>query len=441
MPSLGAWDKKYVWHPFTQHREWDNREPIVIRSGHGVWLKDAQGRKLLDGNSSLWVNVWGHNHPLLNRAITQQLGKIAHSTFLGLTHEPAVRLARKLVEIAPRGLTRVFYSDNGSTAVEVALKMAYQYWQLTGHPRKTKFVSLKEGYHGDTVGSVSVGGIDLFHARFRKLLFKGWTVDPFSRRKTGEGDEMEIILRKHHSEIAAMVMEPLIQGASGMLLLPKGYLAHVARLCKKYQVLLIVDEVATGFGRTGTMFACEQERVRPDFLCVAKSITGGYLPLAATLATEKIYKAYLGRYEEFKTFFHGHTYTANPLACAVALANLELYNKKRLLKNVQARARQLERGLAPLLLHPRVRAIRQVGLMAGIEIGPFPPGARMGLKVCDEAIREGVWLRPLGDVIVLLPPLAISEKELAFLIDVVQNSVKLAMHDEMVPRRLARPRV
>ncbi len=435
MPSLAAWDKKYLWHPFTQQAEWAQREPIIVQSGQGVWLKDARGRKLLDGNSSLWVNVWGHRHPILNKALHKQAEKIAHTTFLGLSHEPAIRLAKKLVEIAPKGLSRVFYSDNGSTAVEVALKMAYQYWQLTGKKRKTKFVSLKEGYHGDTIGSVSVGGIDLFHERFRNLLFQGWQVTP------GGFQEIEKLLRMHHADIAAVVMEPLIQGASGMLVMPQGYLAHVARLCKKFDVLLMADEVATGFGRTGTMFACEQENVTPDFLCVAKSITGGYLPLAATLTKEKIFRAFLGRYDEFKTFFHGHTYTANPLACAVAMANLDLYKKKKLLQNVLARSRQLHEGLAPLLQLPEVRAVRQMGLMAGIEIGPYSAGERMGLKVCDEAIRRGVWLRPLGDVIVLMPPLAITQKELAFLIDVTRNSVILATNDAMVPRRLVRPRI
>ncbi len=453
MPALARWDKKFVWHPFTQHAEWDARDPVVIQSGKGVWLRDTKGRRFIDGVSSLWVNVWGHNHPSLNRAIRKQLTTIAHSTFLGLTHEPAILLAKKLIEIAPPGLSRVFYSDNGSTAVEVAIKMAYQYWQLTGHPKKRRFVSLKEGYHGDTIGSVSVGGIDLFHERFKDLLFEGWRVRPPQPASghllpqgekevpsplrgrglsvaRGEG-EIERVLHRHHHEIAAVVMEPLIQGASGMLVMPKGYLAHVSRLCKRYQVLLIVDEVATGFGRTGTMFASEQEGVSPDFLCVAKSITGGYLPLAATLTREKIYQAFLGRYDEFKTFFHGHTYTANPLACAVALENLALYRKENLLKNVRARAKQLAQGLAPLKTHPHVKEIRQVGLMAGIELSQdnstrYPPAARMGLKVCDAAFKKGVWLRPLGDVVVLMPPLAISEKELTFFIDVVRKSVILA---------------
>jgi adenosylmethionine-8-amino-7-oxononanoate aminotransferase len=322
----------------------------------------------------------------------------------------------------------VFYSDNGSTAVEVAVKMAYQYWQLSGKPQKTKFVSLKDGYHGDTLGSVSVGGIDLFHERFRRLLFKGWQVRP------GNRDELTRVLKRHHASLAAVVMEPLIQGASGMLLMPKGYLAHVARLCHRYQVLLITDEVATGFGRTGTMFACEQENVVPDFLCVAKSITGGYLPLAATLTSEKIYRVFLGRYDEFKTFFHGHTYTANPLACAVALASLDLYEKEDLLGNVRRRAAQMAEGLAALRGHPHVQEIRQAGLMAGIELSradktPFPPGQRIGLKVCDAAIRRGLWLRPLGDVIVLLPPLVISEQEMNFLLLVLKEAIKHTLGD------------
>lgn len=445
MKSLAEWDKKFIWHPFTQQAEWAGRKPIVIQSADGVWLKDIRGRRLIDGVSSLWVNVHGHNHPALNKALRRQLDRIAHSTFLGLTHEPAIRLAKALVEIAPKGLSRVFYSDNGSTAVEVAVKMAYQYWQLKGKSRKTKFVSMKEGYHGDTLGSVSVGGIDLFHARFKRLLFRGWTVraggnEPAKGRK-GERATLPLppirrfadspirdILERHHREIAAVVMEPLVQGASGMLLMPKGYLAHVAALCKRYNVFLIVDEVATGFGRTGKLFASEHEDVSPDFLCVAKGITGGYLPLAATITTERIYQAFLGRYDEFKAFFHGHTYTANPLACAVALENLNLMKKAGFLAHVKALASQLAAGLEPLKRHPNVKEIRQLGLMVGIELAqadtsPFPPGARMGLKCCDAAFKRGVWLRPLGDVVVLMPPLAISRHELKSLIDVVHQAI------------------
>jgi adenosylmethionine-8-amino-7-oxononanoate aminotransferase len=420
--TLAALDHRHIWHPFTQGQEWVARDPLIIQSAKGVWLKTVDGRRLLDGNSSLWVNVWGHRHPVLDAALKRQIDRISHCTFLGLTHEPAIRLAKKLVDIAPRGLTRVFYSDNGSTAVEVALKMAYQYWQLKGRPKKNRFLSLKEGYHGDTIGAVSVGGVELFHRRFKRLLFDGW-----------QGNEANFLtlLRRHHRSLAAVVMEPLIQGASGMLLMSKGFLKKVERLCKELDVFLIVDEVATGFGRTGTMFAVEQENVHPDFLCVAKSLTGGYLPLAATLTSERVYRAFLGRYDEFKTFFHGHTYTANPLACAVAIANLDLYRKKNLLQNVRARARQLQIALKPLLAHPHVKEIRQRGLMAGIELvadkktgRPFKPSQRMGLKVCQAAIERGVWLRPLGDVIVLLPPLAISETELYFLTNALRRAME-----------------
>lgn len=425
--NLARLDKRLLWHPFTQHTEWDGRDPIVIDSAKGVWLRDTQGRRLLDGVSSLWVNVFGHRNPVIDRAIKAQLGKVSHATFLGLTHEPAIRLAQRLLAIAPDNLCRVFYSDNGSTSVEVALKMAYQYHQLKRRPRSL-FISMKQGYHGDTLGSVSVGGVALFHERFHDLLFKGVTVTP------GDFREIELVLKKNYRRVAAIVMEPLIQGASGMLIMPKGYLAHVARLCKRYGVFLIVDEVATGFGRTGTMFAVEQEGVKPDFLCVAKSITGGYLPLAATMTTEKVYQAFLGRYDEFKTFFHGHTYTANPLACAAAIATLDLYKKTRLLENVRARAEQLRKGLASLAHHPHVKEIRQKGLMLGIELVKdkarglsYPAAERRGLRVCDEAIRRGLWLRPLGDVVVLMPPLAISANETDFLLRAVRDAIATSL--------------
>jgi len=427
---LERWDKKYLWHPFTQQSEWAAREPLIIESARGVWLRDAKGRRLMDGVSSLWVNVFGHRKKEIDRAVRRQLSKMAHTTFLGLTHEPAIRLAQRLIEIAPPGLARVFYSDNGSTAVEVALKMAYQYWQLRARPEKTKFVSLKDGYHGDTLGSVSVGGVALFHQRFGKLLFKGYQARFPRPARPGDFGDLEAVLRRHHAKIAAAVLEPLIQGASGMVLAPRGYLAHAARLCRRYGVLLIVDEVATGFGRTGTMFAVQQEKVSPDFLCVAKSLSGGYLPLAATLTREKIYRAFWGRFDEFKTFFHGHTYTANALACAAALANLDLFKKENLLENVRARSRQLASELAPLSDHPHVKEIRQAGLMAGIELiqdkakgVSYEPARRMGLRVCDACLPRGVWLRPLGDVIVVMPPLAISASELSFLTRAVREAI------------------
>jgi adenosylmethionine-8-amino-7-oxononanoate transaminase len=375
----------------------------------------------------LWCNVFGHRKRALDAAIQQQLKKIAHATFLGVTHEPAILLGKALVDLAPRPLSRVFYSDNGSTAVEVALKMAFQYHQLTGRPKKQSFVSLKGSYHGDTIGAVSVGGIDIYHARFGPLLFKGHAINPFGKDPF---EELERLFRRRHQELAAMVMEPLVQGAAGIRILPKGLLAHAARLCRRYDVFLIADEVLTGFGRAGTLFAVEQENVVPDFLCLSKSITGGYLPLAVTMTHENVFKAFSGRYDEFKTFFHGHTYTANPLACATALATLALYQKERLIESLPEKARLLADGLKPLAVHPKVKDVRSIGLMAGIELvqdrsrgRAFPPGDRIGLKVCDAALERGVWLRPLGDVIVLMPPLASSSRDIRFLTSVVAKAI------------------
>jgi adenosylmethionine---8-amino-7-oxononanoate aminotransferase len=426
--TLSAWDKRYLWHPFTQQTEWSAREPFIVDSGEGVWLKDVRGRRVLDGVSSLWCNVFGHRKAALDAAIRRQLGKIAHATFLGATHEPAIRLGKELIALAPPPLSRVFYSDNGSTAVEVALKMALQYFQLTGQPKKKTFLSFKGSYHGDTIGAVSVGGIEMYHARFGALLFKGHAVDPFA---TDLFQHLERLFRDRRSELAAVIIEPLIQGASGMRVMPKGLLRHLARLCKKHDVLLIADEVLTGFGRTGTLFAVNQEKVTPDFLCLSKSLTGGYLPLAVTLTSERVFEAFLGRYDEFKTFFHGHTYTANPLACAVALATLALYKEERLIQSLPAKSRQLGEALALLERHPHVAAVRHLGLMGAIDLvadksasKPYEANARMGLKACDAALRRGVWLRPLGDTIVILPPLAISAKELAFLLRKVTQAIE-----------------
>ena len=337
--SLQDKDKKYVWHPFTQMKDWAAEEIVIIKKGRGAWLEDTKGKKYLDGVSSLWCNVHGHQVPEIDRAIQMQLKEVAHSTFLGLSNEPAILLAEALIKIAPAGLSRVFYSDSGSEAMEIALKMAFQYWQQMGERRKTKFARLSEAYHGDTLGSVSVGGIELFHQVYQPLLFETFAVPTPYRYRLGDDaaekslQQMEKLFRERHSEIAAFVMEPLMQGAAGMIDQPRGYISRVRELTKKYNILLVLDEVATGFGRTGSMFACDQEKVAPDILAVAKGLTGGYMPLAATLTTEKIFKAFLGEYEDFRTFFHGHTYTANPLACRAALANLELFRKYRALQN------------------------------------------------------------------------------------------------------------
>jgi adenosylmethionine-8-amino-7-oxononanoate aminotransferase len=422
MQSAARLDHDHLWHPFTQQRDWAEEQPLVIERGEGTELIDADGRRYLDGVSSLWCNVHGHRHPALDRAVREQLDRVAHSTMLGLSHPGAAALAARLVEIAPADLNRVFYSDSGSTAVEVALKMAFQYWQHRGgqHVRRTSFICLQDAYHGDTVGSVSVGGIDLFHSAFGPLLFET------HRAKPGDIDDMARLLARHEEEVAAVVLEPLVQGAAGMLTHPHGYLRAVRRLCDRHRVLLICDEVATGFGRTGTMFACEQEGVSPDLLCLAKGLTGGYMPLAATLASERIYEAFLGSYSEFKTFFHGHTYTGNPLACAAALASLDVFETERTLVRIQPKIRVLSEWLQRVERMREVQEVRQCGLMVGIDLGEHDPELRLGHRVTLEARRRGVIVRPLGDVIVMMPPLSISKQDLRRLVGVVAKSIRAA---------------
>jgi len=344
--QLADWDKRYVWHPFTQMEEYMESEPLVVERGDGFYLVDSDGKRYIDGVSSLWVLVHGHGKKELIEAIEQQSGKLCHSTLLGLANVPSVMLAKRLVEITPEGLSKVFYSDSGSTSVEIALKMAYQYWQQKGEKRKKRFISFTNGYHGDTIGSVSVGGIDLFHKVYRPLLFRKYlSPAPYCYRCPLKLEketcsfacvhEFEKIVQKYKDEVCAVIIEPVVQGAAGMITQPTGFLSTIWKIAKKNGLLFIADEVATGFGRTGTMFACEKEGIRPDFLCVAKSITGGYLPLAATLTTDEVFRGFLGKFEDFKTFFHGHTYTGNPLACSVALRNLELYNEENLIDRMK----------------------------------------------------------------------------------------------------------
>ena len=441
---LAAWDHAYLWHPFTQMQEWEQETPLIIEQGKGSYLIDTEGRKYLDGTASIWVNLHGHRHPRLDRALTAQLQKIAHSTFLGLTNPPAIRLARELIRLAPKGLRRVFYSDNGSTAVEVALKMAVQYWQQV-QPSvgpKQSFVHLKMAYHGDTIGAVSVGNIDLFHARFKPLLFPTHQVEPPYCYRCPLGrtypscdmaciDPLERLLKTRHRELAGVIVEPLVQAAAGMMVAPPGYLARVRELCTTYNVLLIVDEVATGFGRTGKMFACQHEGVTPDLMAISKGLTGGYMPLAATLTTEAIYRAFLGRYDEWKTFFHGHSYTGNPLGCALALANLEIFRREQTLAQVRKKSRLLARLLQPLAELPHVGDIRQCGFMVGIELvqdrhtkTPYPLDRRIGHRVAQDCRLRGLLLRPLGNVIALVPPLSISPRELTTMIAILHSAIR-----------------
>ena len=433
-----------VWYPFTQMQEFLHESPFTIAAAEGCWLIDEAGNRYLDGVSSLWTNVHGHRHPIIDEAVRTQLHKVAHSTMLGLTHPGGIELARQLIELAPAGLSRVFYSDSGATAVEIALKMAYQYWQLKGENRRQLFLKLGEAYHGDTIGAISLGGMDLFHERFGRLLFDTVTIPcpHLYRHPYGDISEEEALSRfyvdteKIIAEFAhracAVVVEPIIQGAAGMIVHPEGFLGHLRELTRKYGILLIVDEVAVGFGRTGRMFACEWEGVEPDLMCLGKGITGGYMPLAATLASEDIFKAYLGEFGEMKTFFHGHTYTGNPLACAAALASLKVFAEERTLADevFGPKAEIYAQGMARLARLDHVGSVRYRGLMGGVELvkdkasrEPYPFARRMGNRVIVEARKRGVILRPLGDVIVLLPPLAISVKELEQLFAVTEQAI------------------
>jgi adenosylmethionine-8-amino-7-oxononanoate aminotransferase len=442
--QLEQWDRDHLWHPFTPMPLEPGEPPLIIERAEGCMLIDLDGIRYIDGVSSLWCNVHGHRVPELDAAIRRQLDQVAHSTLLGLSNVPAIRLARKLVELAPPGLTRVFFSDDGATAVEIALKMAFQYWRQRPDPRpcKTKYLALDGAYHGDTLGDVSVGGVERFHALFAPLLFPTIRApSPYCyrcplglERRTCQIDCVEVLedlVERHHEELAAVVIEPLVQGAAGMIVAPEGYLRRVRAATRRYDVLLIADEVAVGFGRTGTLFACEQEQVTPDFLCLAKGLTGGYLPLAATLTTEEICSAFRGRPEEGKTFYHGHTYTGNPLGAAVALANLELLEDRRLLSTLPAKVELLRRHLARMAELPWVGDVRQKGLMAGVELvsgkaskRPFDPARRMGAAVCRRAREHGALMRPLGDVLVILPPLAIDLPLLDRLCDIVYQSLE-----------------
>jgi adenosylmethionine---8-amino-7-oxononanoate aminotransferase len=421
--AVAALDHRHLWHPFTQQGDWCAEAPLVIERGEGTDLIDSDGRRYIDGVSSLWCNVHGHRHPLLDAAVREQLDRVAHSTILGLTHRGAADLAGRLVDLAPRGLNRVFYSDSGSTATEIALKMAFQYWQQRGgqHRRRTSFVCLQDAYHGDTIGAVSVGGIDLFRGAYGPLLFRSHRVTP------GDVEQLADVLDLFEEEIAAVIVEPLVQGAAGIRVHPPGYLRAIRELTERHGTFLICDEVATGFGRTGTMFACEQERVSPDFLCLGKGLTGGYMPLAATLTSERVYEGFLGSASDGRTFFHGHTFTGNPLACAAALASLEVFEREDTLVRLQPKIRLLGELLAGVAGMPEVAEVRGRGFMVGIDLGEHPADLRLGHRVVLEARRRGAIVRPLGDVIVLMPPLAISKEDIARLVSIVAESIRAAV--------------
>jgi adenosylmethionine-8-amino-7-oxononanoate aminotransferase len=435
-------DHRYLWHPFTQMQEWLGEEPCIISRAEGNFLIDVQGRKYLDGVSSLWCNVHGHRKQELDDALRAQLDRLSHSTFLGLSHVPGIQLAEKLIGIAPEGLRRVFYSDSGATAVEIALKMAVQYWQLKGETQRTRIASLAESYHGDTVGSMSAGYSETFHRFYKELLFPVLRLTPphvfryFQCRSEAEALELAVReaeqkLGANKKNLAALIMEPLMQGAAGMWAQPAAYVQALSEMCRRHGILFILDEVATGFGRTGKMFACEHADVSPDLLCLAKGLTGGYLPLAATLTSEEIFSAFLGDYKDFKTFFHGHTYTGNPLACAVANANLEIFERDGTIEAMQPRIARLAERLERFHRLAHVSDVRQWGYMIGIELveskgerKSYAPEKRIGYKVILEARQRSVMIRPLGDVIVLMPPLSIADDELTSLLAVVYDCIE-----------------
>ncbi|MEX0939332.1 MAG: adenosylmethionine--8-amino-7-oxononanoate transaminase [Pirellulales bacterium] len=441
--ELLRWDREIVWHAFTQMAGY---EPLIFTGGQGCMLTDLNGRQYLDGVSSLWCNVHGHRHPRIDAAIRRQLDQVAHVTSLGASNPTTIALAKRLTELAPSPLSHVFFSSDGSSAVEVALKMAFQYWQQRQDPRpsKTKYVALGGAYHGDTLGSVSVGGVERFHEMFRPLLFDVLRLpEPDRRRGANEEAALQIclaeaeqMLAERHDEIAALVIEPLVQCAAGMVMHPRGYLRGMRELTQRYDVLLIADEVAVGMGRTGTLFACQQEQVAPDFLCLGKGLTGGYLPVAATLTTDTVWQAFLGEYAESKTFFHGHTYGGNPLGCAAALATLDVFDEEQTLARMPDKIEQLERRLADMAEHPHVGDVRQRGLIGAVELvkdrrtgEPFPWQEQRGARVCDFARSQGVWIRPLGNVVVMMPPLCISADQIDRLTAAVAGGIDAATAD------------
>lgn len=433
--DVGARDHAVVWHPFTQQRTWEATDPPVIDRGEGCWLVTEDGERLLDGNSSLWVNLWGHDRPELLEALHDQAERLPHATFLGLTNRPAVDVAERLLRLAPGRLSRVFFSENGAAAVEVALKMAFTYWRRRGEPQRRLFVGLDNAYHGDTLGAVATGGIPAFHDLYGDLLFETRrAASPYCYRcplgLTHPGcdlacaDTLAEILEREGDEVAAVITEPLVQGAAGMITAPDGHLARLAEICADHGVLLIVDEIATGFGRTGAMFASDLEGVQPDLMTVGKGLTGGYLPMSATLATEPIYEAFLGGPGSGRKLFHGHSYSGNPLTAAVARANLRLAVEEDLVGRVRHLAGIMDEALGAFDGLPHVGDVRQRGLMCGVELvadrrtkQPFDPGLEAGRRVCEALRDEGIILRPLGDVLVLMPAPAMEEDDLRFLVE------------------------
>ena len=437
-------DLSVLWHPCTQMKDHEQLPLIPIRRGDGVWLEDFDGKRYLDAVSSWWVNVFGHANPRINQRIKDQLDQLEHVMLAGFSHQPVVELSERLVQITPAGLDRVFYTDNGSTGIEVALKMSFHYWRNIGQPGKQRFVTLTNSYHGETVAAMSVGDVALFTDTYKPLLldtFKVPSPDCYLRPDGTSWEEhsrvmfghMEQTLAEHHREIAAVIVEPLIQGAGGMRLYHPIYLTLLREACNRYDVHLIHDEIAVGFGRTGTMFACEQAGITPDFLCLSKALTGGYLPMAAVLTTDTLYQAFYDDYSTLRAFLHSHTYTGNPLACAAALATLDIFEQDDTLQANKALAKRMATATAHLSDHPHVAEVRQTGMALAIEMvqdkhgkAPYPWQERRGLKVYQHALERGALLRPLGSVVYFLPPYTITEEQIDFLAEVATEGIDIA---------------
>jgi adenosylmethionine---8-amino-7-oxononanoate aminotransferase len=422
--QLIDWDKRFVWHPFTNMREWcaPEHEPLILVEGQGAILRDSKGREYIDGNSSIWTNIHGHNHPHINAAIRRQLDRVAHTSFLGFTNPAAIELARAIVELFPENsLSRVFFSDDGSTGIEVALRIADQYWRLR-HSRRHQFIAFRNGYHGDTAGAASLGAASMFQIGSTRWNFPALQIPNIKA--------LEALAPAEIAKVAAVVIEPLIQGAAGMRLWPPGTLQAVQEWCRRTETLLIVDEVMTGFGRTGRMFACEHEGVIPDMMVVAKGLSGGYLPIAITLISEKLFSAFDGSIAEGKALAYGHSYTGNALACAAAKASLEVFENEGVLEALQAKIRHLNSLLANLEKLPAIKEVRQCGFVAGIEIEESPNDAQPSLAaaVCIEARGHGLLTRPLGSVIVLMPPLCITMDQLTKAVEAIRVSIAEVWH-------------
>jgi adenosylmethionine-8-amino-7-oxononanoate aminotransferase len=444
---LAARDLRVVWHPCTQMKDHESLPMIAIRSGAGAWLEDFDGKRYLDAVSSWWVNLFGHANPRINAALQNQMAKLEHVIFAGFTHEPAVRLSEQLVALAPAGLTRCFFADNGSAAVEVAIKMSFHYWRNRGRPQKTRFVTLANSYHGETLGALAVGNVELYKSLYKPLLMDVFTVPSPDcyHRESGESweayslrqfEHMEHLLAKHAAEVAAVIVEPLVQCAGGMRMYHPVYLKRLREACTRHGVLLIADEIAVGFGRTGTVFACEQAGITPDFLCLSKGLTGGYLPLSVVMTTEDTYAAFYDEYTNLTAFLHSHSYTGNPLACAAALATLEIFATDRVIERNRPKAAYLARRAFELEHHPHVTEVRQCGMIVAVEFAkdrqsrePYPWQERRGQRIYLSSLQQGVLLRPIGNVVYFMPPYVVDESEIDLMVQAAAEGIEKATCD------------